>query len=371
MKYGVKLYDEMAQNPRLFQAYVDTTFTDRYKSELWRSYFQWDILPSPDDMFKTIEVVDSGVIMADVRARFSDISQRDVDGYAFYTGTVPDLSHGFKQGVADMVKIQRLQEMMVGVTGGENVLRQLTQELSKYVGGIHARITNMAMQLLSTGKITSAGTGLSYKAKAPLPTTNFRTAGDTVWSDTDALIFDDMINTEKYVRETLGFVGALEWTVDRSTMNNILKNKQVQSYISPILIAAGIATAGSAIITESQLSTFLLDWRQISPIKVVDESQKEASIGSVSVVNGWDEGVAVLRPAGYAGVIKYSTLDELRVISGEQGVSVAYLEGGRIGIKRKFNAATERWSTDVLAACVPALTQWNYHIIVDTLTAES
>lgn len=367
MKYGVKLYDEMMRDPRIFQAYVDTTFSDKYNNELWKQYFQWDILPSPDDMFKTIEVVDSGVIMADVRARFSDISQRDTDGYAYYTGTVPDLSHGFKQGVADLVKIQRLQEYM---NGDVNVIRNLTQELSKYIGGIHSRITNMAMQLMSTGKITSGGTGLAYMGSAPIPLSNFQTAGATVWSDEDSLILDDMIAKEDYVRNTLGYMGALEWTVDRDTMRNILKNKQVQSQVAPIMIAAGVAVAPSGLITETMFNNFVAEWRQISPVKVVDEKQREASVGSVATVNGWETGVAVLRPAGMAGVIKYSALDELRVIQGEQGVSIAYLEGGRIGIKRKFNAATEKWSTDVLAAAVPALTQWNYHIIVDTLTAE-
>lgn len=363
MKYGISLYDAFQENPALFQSFLDNTFNERYNAELWKEFFDWDDMPSSDDMFKVIEVVDSGVVMADVRARFSEINQRDVDGYAFHSGSIPDLSHGYEQKVADLTKIKRMETYL---NGDVNVLRQLTNQLDKLILGVHARITNMAMQLLSTGKIESNGNGLPYKTKFPIPTSNFKTAGATAWSDPDALIFDDMINIEDYVINTLGYTGPKEWIVDRTTMNYILKNKQVQSMVAPIIIASGIATAPTTLITESQLNAFLLEWKQVSPIRVIDSKQREASLGSVATVNGWAESVAVLKPAGLAGVVKYSMLEELDAVSNESNILVGYVEDGKIGIKRKFSVDKEVWSTSVLAAAVPALTEWNYHIIVDT-----
>lgn len=366
-KYAISLYEDLAKKPQLFQTIVDRAFNERYNAVLWKQYFQWDTTPSPDDMFKTIEVVDKGVIMADIAARFADVSQRDTDGYAYYAGTVPDLSHGYKENVADLIKIERLQS---GLDGNAAVIRNLVSQIDKFVNGIHSRITNMAMQLMSSGKIEgNAGTGLSYKAKAPIPTTNFKKALTAVWTDTEnATPISDMVAHEKYMRNTLGYTGALEWNINRTTLNLLLKNKEVKSYVLPVLLSANLSVLPNGMVTEASFQEFVKTGGIISNVRVVDEAQREASMTGVTTVNGWKAGSAVLRPAGFAGVVKYSSLDELRMVQGEQGVAIAYLEGGKVGIKRKFSVDNERWDTSVKSAAVPTLTQWNYHMIVDTLS---
>ena len=371
MKYGISVYDALLESPKAMQLYLDNTFNERFKAELWKQFFTWDLSPSLDDGFKAVEVVKAANVMADIRARFSPVAQRDTNGLEYYLGTVPDLSHGFKEGVEDRVRLKRIAEMAMG---NEQIIAQFTHKLEPFIQGIHSRITNMGMQLISKGEIYDAntqGTGIPYKSKAPIPTANFKTAGAAVWSDnTNAKIFTDMINTEKYVRDTLGYQGLLEWNVDKATMTNILNNKEVKDFVGAILTATGVLFNPNTPITMTQLDTFIGEWRQIAPIKLVEESQTVYNPDGNVVVNGWKAGSAVLRPAGRAGVVKYSLLEELMAVQGEAGINITYLEGGRIGIKRKFNAATEQWSTDVLAAAVPTLSSWRYHVIVDSTTAE-
>ena len=373
MKYGISVYDNMLENQQFMQKYVDSTFATKFDQELWRKFFRWDNAPSLDGQYKSLEIVQAGAVMADVRARFSPVMQRDTNGAKYYLGTIPDLSHGFKEGAEDRVRLKKIAEL---ANGDAQVIAQLTNRLEPFIQGVHARITNMAMQLLSKGEIYDAdttGTGLVYSQPNIVPAANKFTAGVAAWSDaTNAKIFTQMIAVQNYVRNDLNYGGALEWVVDRTTMSNILKNKEVKDLVGAILVSTGIVVNPDVMITENQLNTFLNEYKQIAPIVVVDESQRVYNDGGViSTVNGWKAGAAVLRPAGLAGVIKYSPLDELTVVAGEAGINVSYLDGGKIGIKRKFNPATEYWTTDVLAAAVPALSTWNYNCIVDSTTADS
>lgn len=374
MKYGHSLYDILKQSPEAMQKYVDNTFADKFNDELWKQFFSWDMQPSSLDGFKAVEVVRAASVMADVRARFSPVAQRDSDGIAFYQGTVPDLSHGFNESVEDRV---RFKEMLKWSGGDTQILAQFTHNLSTYIAGVHSRITNMSMQLLSSGEIlynaSNQGTGVPFRSKAPIPSANFKTGGVAVWTNnTNATILTKMLETQDYMRQTLGYLGAIEWNVDRATMNNILKNKEVKDNVVAVLANIGAAVVPTAPITENQLNTFLSEYKMIAPIKVVDEGQILYSEGGItSSVAGWKTGQAVLRPAGKAGIVKYNPLYELDEVAGQAGINVTNMEMGRIGIKRKFNPATETWSTDVISAAVPTLSSWNYHVVVDTTEADA
>ena len=367
MKYAISLYEDLAKKPQYFQTIINAAFDNRYDSVLWKKFFTWDIMPSLDDQYKSIEVVDSGVIMADIVSRFSDGSQRDGDGYKFYQGTIPALAHKYQDRPADLVRLQRLQQTM---NGNSAVIQNFVKDIAKYADGIHSRITNMAMQLLSTGKIEgAAGTGLSYLSKTPIPTSNFRKALTAVWTDaTNATPIADMVEHEKYVRDTLGYTGELEWNINRATLLNLLKNKEVKEYVLPVLVSAGLAILPNGMVTENAFMDFVSNGNLISRVVVVDEKQREASMTGVTTVSGWKSGAAVLRPAGFAGVVKYSELPEYSIVQGESGIQVAYLEGGRVGIKRKFSQESETWETSVKAAAIPALSAFTFHVIVDTLS---
>lgn len=373
MKFANSLYELLKQSPTAMQKYVDSTLATKFDNQIWKQLYDWDMQPSSIDGFKAVEVVQAASVMADIRARFSPVAQRDTDGIEFYQGTIPDLSHGFKESVEDRV---RFREMLKYFNGDTQILAQFTNNLVTYVGGIHSRITNMGMQLASSGEIvydsTNQGTGTPFRSKAPVPSANFKTAGVAAWSDnTNAKIITDMQNIQDYMRGTLGYTGALEWNVDRYTMNNILRNKEVKDNVVAVLSNIGAAVVPTAPITENQLNTFLQEYRIIAPIKVYDEGQNLYSEGGViTPVSGWKEGRAILRPAGKVGVVKYNPLYELAEVQGQQGINITTLEMGRIGIKSKFNPATETWTTDILAAAIPTLRAWNYHIIVDTKTAE-
>ena len=113
------------------------------------------------------------------------MAQRDSDGIAFYQGTIPDLSHGFNESVEDRV---RFKEMLKWSGGDTQILAQFTHNLSTYIAGVHSRITNMSMQLLSSGEIlynaSNQGTGVPFRSKAPIPSANFKTAGGWLFGQT-------------------------------------------------------------------------------------------------------------------------------------------------------------------------------------------
>ena len=77
------------------------------------------------------------------------------------------------------------------------------------------------------------------ESKATNPcTTNFKKALTAVWTDTEnATPISDMVAHEKYMRDTLGYTGALEWNINRTTLNLLLKNKEVKSYVLPVLLS--------------------------------------------------------------------------------------------------------------------------------------
>ena len=122
----------------------------------------------------------------------------------------------------------------------------------------------------------------------------------------------------------------------RAVGNVILKvdtsSTSTPSFVDLEKVQIGLTMGGST-------DTFSMDsLDNVSGFKLVAPGDSDYEISGsyimtgVTTVNGWKAGSAVLRPAGFAGVVKYSSLDELRMVQGEQGVAIAYLEGGKVGI---------------------------------------
>lgn len=367
MKFGVEFYDKMAQDPKFLQLYVDNTFNELYSSVKWKDWGVWASAPSKGGLFEKTEIVKAGDVMADITARFSETKQITTEGLAWYSDKIPNLSKGIQQNLEDMVQIM---EIASRVGGNETIVEQFTQKLRPIIGGQHSAITNMSAQLLSTGKIVMTS-GIGYKHTAPIPAANFMKAGAKIWSDTEALIVDKMIEAENYA-DLIGMPKNRVWEMTQADFGNVLKNAQVKETIGMVLVNLGQTIFPNIPVSVDQYNTFIKNFNgRLSPIKIVEESQIVQVGATKSQVSGWSAGKAVLRPAGKVLTIEYMDLPEFRILAREPGVSIAYLEGGRIVVKRKFNPQTEVWTTDVYSSGAPTFDSWKTHIIVDTLTAES
>lgn len=111
----------------------------------------------------------------------------------------------------------------------------------------------------------------------------------------------------------------------------------------------------------------------LSPIEIIEVKINDYS----GPVDGWSDKIAVLRPQGYAGVIKYTNILDKTMHEkyGNQFTSRTFARVGNGGIYTLVNTTLpngnyKEWHTDLMTAAVPALDEWLYHIIVDTTQTE-
>lgn len=364
MKFDVEFYDLMSQDPEFLQLYVDNTFNELYSSVKWKDWGDWAASPSTNGVFVKNELVRTGDIMADITARFSETKQITTDGLSWYSDKIPNLSKGMQQNLEDIVLAQEIAKR---VNGNATIIDQFTNKLRPIIGGQHSALTNMSAQLASTGSITMTS-GIGFKHTAPIPTANFRKAGATVWSDTTAKIIDEMIKAENYA-DFIGMPANRVWEMTMEDFGNILKNAQVKETIGMVLVNLGQTIFPNIPVTVEQFNLFVQNFNgRISPIQIVSEKQIIQTGTTQSQVSGWKAGNVTLRPAGKIFTIEYNDLPEFRIIGQEQGINVAYLEDGKIVVKRKFNPVAEVWTTDVFCSGVPTFNSWKYHVIIDTKT---
>lgn len=365
MKFGVEFYDLMAQNPEFLQLYVDDTFNTLYDSAKWKDWGVWAATPSKNGMFMKTELALAGDVMADITARFSETKQITTEGLNWYSDKIPNLSKGLQQNLEDMVQAQEIADM---VNGDNTIVEQFTNKLRPIIGGQHSAITHMSAQLASTGSILMTS-GIGFKHTAPIPTANFRLAGAKVWSDSTSLIITEMIKAENYA-DFIGMPKNRVWEMTQVDFDNILKNEEVKTTVGQILFNYGQTTFPNLPVTVDQFNLFVTKFNnRLSPIQIVAEKQVVQTGTEKSLVSGWHEGNVTLRPAGKIFTIEYNALPEFQILGQEQGINVAYLENGKIVVKRKFNPIAEVWTTDVFCSAIPTFNSWKYQVIIDTKTA--
>ena len=116
---------------------------------------------------------------------------------------------------------------------------------------------------------------------------------------------------------------------------------------------------------------------KISPIRIVREQQTVQGITTYTTVKGWKAGVAVLRPLGFAGVLVHAKVPEAELMrSGEvnNGIqfSLAKIQNFLYVINKVTpNGMLKSYHTDVLGRYATVLDESQYHVVVDTTTADT
>lgn len=366
------------QNPDLVKA----NFT------FWKDEFAVDPFVTPTNeqgeaaFTSRMRKVEAGSLY-DMRAPLGDSITEDTRGMEAYQGTIQEF---ISKGWVETSEMREYKRKMFAQIGDAELIRQFAKNvLQPRLDGANQTLSHMAAQLISTGKIIyTQGQGMQGGIlKAKIPAENFRLAGEKVWTDPTAPIFDYMRAIEEEIMLTTGLVGvAFAWRMPRAFFENVmLKNNQVVEWIktSYLLesgqIAAGTANLSGLVVNEANFKKYITGIQGISPIKIVDEKQNDTVNG---VVSGWKEGVVVFAPAGKMGLVRRTDIGDTKLFKGEYlnpAVSFVFsqaLEGCAFSRNSVVpNGLLKEWHSDMVLAATPTLDEFLYHYIVDTTTANS
>lgn len=312
--------------------------------------------------------------LLDMRSPLADANQADKSGVSAWTGSIPDfIAPGFRETALEREYKKRTFEELYG--DDADLLLAYADDIQKMVDGGNQTISNMAAQILSTGKIVyNFGEGIKDNVlQCPVPSANFKTAGAVAWSDTaNCKLLDQIAKLEEDFRIDNGLEGtAMKWQIPYDMYRNVfLKNAQVIEYIKNWRKANDKGYSESLPVNRKMFEEVFADNEMFSPIEIIKERQQDVD----KSVSGWKSGIAVLRPAGYAGSIKRANILDAKLFKdyGSKVVEKVFATRDIFTIvNTTLNNGTYReWHTDLVVAAVPVLEEWPYHLIVDTTTAD-
>lgn len=317
--------------------------------------------------------IESGVLM-DMRAPLGDSVPEDKKGIAYYSGVIPEfISKGTVEKATERDYKEKLFEQFGDVA---LVAAYATDVLQSKIDSANQTLSNMSAQLLSTSKIIyKSGVGIQGNVlKAEVPAANFLKAGTKVWTDTTARLLDQIVEIVEDIKDKTGIANwQLEVTKDQFK-NCFLKNEQVIEWVRYMNIINNQPLPERLVLSRDMAMSALASFEGLPPIVIIEEKQKDADS---TIVHGWKEGVAVLRPTGIAGYMRRTTIKDTELFT-KYGNSVNSYSFTRAlkGLATVRNAVIvngnfKEWHTDVVLAGVPSLDQFLYHYIIDTTEANS
>lgn len=347
--------------------------------------------------------INRAVPMADAMAPLSETMQLDGEGFEEKTGSIYQYGKGmFETSMSKLELAARLREL----GSDENLVTGFVRGVADLVKSHNLTVSNMAAMTLSRGgqygntinlgtvgepKTTQGFSGVVTSQSAYIPTANFKTAGQYVWSNASADIPEQMRKIEadfkeaNFIPDSTPFEWDIPWDM---VVNVLLKNaafvKEVNRYIAlygsdkVVVVTNGTSSTNVDTITWEQLVEYSRSpISKISPIRIVREQQTVQGITTYHTVKGWKSGVAVLRPLGYAGVLVHAKTADVQLMqSGEvnNGIqfSIAKVQNFLYVINKITpNGMLKSYHTDVIGRYATVLDEAPYHVVVDTTTADA
>ena len=350
----------------------------RANHTFWTQKFRIDPQITPTNaegeaVFKsTMRKLESGVLM-DMRAPLGDSVPEDKKGQSYYSGVIPEF---ISKGTVEKATERAYKEDLFAQFGDAALIAAYaTDVLQSKLDSANQTLSHMSAQLLSTGKIIyNQGVGIQGNVlKADVPTKNFLKAGEKVWSDTSARLLDQIVKMVEDIREVKGLDLQFQLEITRKQfLEAFMKNEQVIEWVRYLNVINNTPLPERAVMTEDLVKNALARFEGLPPIVIVEEKQKDTENG---IVHGWKEGVAVLRPLGYAGFIRRTTIKDVELFTkygnNVNSYSFASALNGLAQIANSVivNGNFKEWHTHVIMAAVPSLDEFLYHYIIDTTTA--
>lgn len=402
-------------NVGFLQQLIDATIEIDENQFFWQEHFrvegnEYDIDRSDlkkNPAWSVRQIKRRSVPMADAMAPLSETMQLEGEGFEVKTGSIYQYGKGLFE--TSMSKLE-LQARLAELGSDRNLVEGFVRGVADLVKTHNLRVSNMAAMTLSrggeygnnialtqivngqaSGTATSQGfSGVTVYQNAYVPVTNYKTAGTKVWTANDCDIPEQMRKIEADFREANNIPSnvSFEWDIPWEMVTNVLlKNaafvKEVNRYIAlaapdkVIIVNNGSSSTTVDTITWQQLAEYSRwEMSKISPIRIVREQQTVQGITTYHTVKGWKAGVAVLRPLGYAGVLVHAKCADVELMrSGEVNKGIDFSLAKVQGFLNVINKVTpngmlKSYHTDVIGRYATVLDESNYHVIVDTTTAD-
>jgi hypothetical protein len=368
---GREILDTILKDPELLRA--NHTF--------WTTKFAVDPQITPTNaegeaIFKsTMRPLTTGSLM-DMRAPLGDSIVEDKKGMAYYTGVIPDF---ITKGTVEKATERLHKEKLFDQFGDARLIAMyVTDVLQSKLDSANQTLSHMGAYLLSHGNLSYlVGQGIQDNLyKAAIPAENFDTAGAGVWSDKTTKILTQMVEKEEKFKEKWGVDMPMQWEITRKQFREeFMPNEQVINWVKHLyVIKNGVELTTALGVTEDMAIEAVSKYPGLSPIVFIEEKQNDLVLGTVS---GWKEGVAVLRPSGYAGYIRHTSIldDEIFTKFGNKANSYNFSKtlNGLLTIMNStvINGNFQEWHTDGMMAAIPTLDEFLYHVIIDTTEADA
>lgn len=366
---GRQVMSMVLQNPEFIKA----NFT------FWKDHFKVDPQITPSDgkglatFTSYMRELETGGIM-DMRAPLGDTLTVDRQGVESYSGTIPDFSaKGYVEKATERYYDEKLAAQF---NGSEKLAYFAVNHVNRMINEMNMTLSNHGAQVMSTGKIIH-NNGQGIKAgvlKAEIPAANFTTAGEGLWNDPTTRLLSQMRSIEEKYRDLWGLDMPMQWNIPVAMFRScFLQNEEVIEWVRYVNVINNTPLPQSLILTEDMVKTAVAKFPDLSPIVIVEEKQKDYVNGTV---HGWDAKAAVLRPAGYAGFIRRSTvLDEEIYKKFGNNVNSYIFTPAPNGLGVFMNSVIangdfKEWHSDLFMKAIPTLDEFLYHVIVDTTTAD-
>ena len=385
-KFELSAYASLWKDKAVVTKILNDPYLIRSNHTFWRDFF--DIDPNITETNAEGEAVytsrmrrlETGYLM-DMRAPLGDSVPEDLKGMEAYQGTIQEF---ISKGYIETAETRDYKRRLFAEIGDAALVQRFVENVVQpRIDSANQTLSNMSAQLISKGNIIyDKGVGMKGSiTKAAIPSENFLTAGESVWSDEDAQLLDIMRTQQEKAYELAGVEFAGQWLITRKMFENVfLKNKQVIQFIKDSYlmesgqIGIGTTNLTPLVVNEENFNKYIGKVQGLAPIVIVDEKQKDIVYGTV---NGWKEGVAVFCPAGKLGLIRRTTIADTRLFSGEYtNPNVQFVFGtaldGCAFLRNSIvpNGVLKEWHSDLVLAATPSLEEFLYHFIIDTTTAD-
>lgn len=381
MKFELSTYNKIwdsSEGRQIVTAILNNPDMIHANHTFWSEKFRVDPQITPTNQegeaifISRMRKMEGGVLM-DMRAPLGDSVPEDVKGQDYYSGAITEfISKGFVEKATE----RDYKEALFAQFGDASLVSEYaTDVLQSRLDGANQTLSHMSAQLLSTGKIIyKAGVGIQGNVlKAEIPASNFLKAGKKVWTDTTARLLDQIVEIVDSINDTTGLPIQWQLEVPKDMFKNcFLKNEQVIEWVRYMNIINNQTLPERLIVTRDMAIPALKAFEGLPPIVIVEEKQKDADS---KMVHGWKDGIAVLRPVGYAGLVRRTTIKDTELFTkygnSVNSYSFAPALNGLATIRNSVivNGNFKEWHTDLVMAAVPSLDEFLYHYIIDTQTA--
>lgn len=315
-----------------------------------------------------------------LRAPLGDAPELDNDGLEFYTGTIPDFI-GYKW--TENARQREYKEQLFQQFGNDAdlIAAWVRDVVQTGKNSAEATLSNLTAQLLSTAKMTWQGKGEGLQQfiqkVSAFPEENRKKAGDKVWTDADCHIISQMRKIEDDYRDERGGTEIpLVWQMTRKMYREVfLQNTEVKEWYKKWCLAHYKAYTDEMQVLDEDFKNSLSDMTGLSPIEIVVEKERNKTASSDTFVQGWDDKVVVLRPAGDAVEFMWTPIYDqtLQKKYGAKNIDVSWasIADGlvTVGNYATDNGAFREWQTKVMMSACPALIDFMNHVIIDTSTS--